>query len=143
MRVREDGALKLMDFGLMGQLGQPSTRTVTGSPGYLAPEVAVGGGDRRQLRPLRRGLPGLRDGHGRAALQRQPDRGGAPPRRHQPRPPRELRPDLPERLERLILRMLEKEQGRRYRSAAAVLEDLAALAGVAATRSARTSAPAT
>ncbi|MDB5097360.1 MAG: pknB11, partial [Cyanobacteria bacterium RYN_339] len=133
VRVRDDGVLKLMDFGLMGQLGQPSTRTVTGSPGYLAPEVAVGGA-----------IDASSDLYAVGCLAYEMVTGRLPfsgslievVRHHvgtKPQPPRELRPDLPERLERLILKLMEKEQTRRYRNAAAVLEDLSALAGVSAT----------
>ncbi len=42
----------------------------------------------------------------------------------QPRPPRELQPDLPAAIERIILRALEKDRNQRYPSAAALLQDL-------------------
>ncbi len=41
-----------------------------------------------------------------------------------PRPPRSIRPDLSEPLERLILKALEKQSGDRYQSAADMLADL-------------------
>ena len=34
---------KLMDFGLMTQLGIPANGKLTGTPGYLPPEVVKGG----------------------------------------------------------------------------------------------------
>ncbi|MFN3431123.1 MAG: serine/threonine protein kinase, partial [Candidatus Sericytochromatia bacterium] len=44
IRLRDDGTLKLMDFGLMCQLGRPALgRRVTGTPGYLPPEIVKGG----------------------------------------------------------------------------------------------------
>jgi serine/threonine protein kinase/tetratricopeptide (TPR) repeat protein len=46
-----------------------------------------------------------------------------------PPSPRALRPDCPEALERIILRLLEKDPARRYSSADHVIGDLAALAG--------------
>jgi serine/threonine protein kinase/formylglycine-generating enzyme required for sulfatase activity/pimeloyl-ACP methyl ester carboxylesterase len=42
----------------------------------------------------------------------------------QPRSPRELRPELPVAIEKIILRALEKDRKRRYPSAAALLQDL-------------------
>jgi hypothetical protein len=133
IRVRDDGVLKLMDFGLMGQLGQPSTRKVTGSPGYLAPEVAIGGlidasSDLYSVGCLAYEMLAGRLPFGGSLIEVV--------RAHVDKPPppiTELRSDLPDRLVRVLKRMLEKEQVRRYRSAADVIEDLAAVAGVAVT----------
>ncbi|MDB5099201.1 MAG: putative serine/threonine protein kinase [Cyanobacteria bacterium RYN_339] len=133
IRVRDDGVVKLMDFGLMGQLGQPSTRKVTGSPGYLAPEVAIGGL-----------IDASSDLYSVGCLAYEMLAGRLPfsgslievVRAHVDKAPpaiTDLRSDLPDRLVRVLKRMLEKEQTRRYRSAAEVIEDLAAVAGVAVT----------
>lgn len=46
-----------------------------------------------------------------------------------PKPPRELRPDVPEELSRIILRCLEKDRDRRYGSARELMDDLRAVRG--------------
>ena len=134
VRVTPDGTLKLMDFGLMGQIGQPSSRQVTGTPGYLAPEVAQGGV-----------ISAASDLYSVGCLAYEMLTGRLPfegklldvVRAHVQNPPpplRQRRPDAPEALERIVMRLLEKEPGRRYRTAGLVSEDLAALAGVALAR---------
>lgn len=134
IRVRPDGTLVVMDFGLMAPLGHPSKRTVTGSPGYLAPEVVVGGR-----------IDAATDLYAVGCLAYEMLTGKLPfagsvievVRAHvgtAVAPLRQHRPDLPERLERLVMRLLEKDPARRYRTAESVIDDLAALAGVTVTR---------
>src|SRR5690606_29750997 len=43
IRLKEDGSVTLMDFGLMNQLGLRSSGTITGTVDYLPPEVPTGG----------------------------------------------------------------------------------------------------
>ncbi len=130
VRVTPDGTLKLMDFGLMGQIGQPSARQVTGTPGYLAPEVAQGGV-----------ISAASDLYSVGCLAYEMLTGHLPfegklmdvIRAHvhtAPTPLRQRRADAPEALERIVMRLLEKEPGRRYRTAGLVVEDLAAIAGL-------------
>ena len=87
--IRHDGSVKLTDFGIARATADATltqTGLVTGSPAYLAPEVASGGrgvvrqrrlGARRHALPRARGPPALR--HGR---QRH---GGDVPDRARPR----------------------------------------------------------
>jgi len=51
-----------------------------------------------------------------------------------PKPPRELRPDIPEALERVVLRALAKKRGQRYQSAADMREALQALEDITVRR---------
>lgn len=43
IRITTQGAVKLMDFGLMHQLGLPSQGMLKGTPHYMAPEIPKGG----------------------------------------------------------------------------------------------------
>lgn len=43
IRVRPDGSIKLLDFGLLHQLGTPTGDNIKGTPQYIAPEVIRGG----------------------------------------------------------------------------------------------------
>ena len=133
-RVRPDGRLVLMDFGLMTAAGQAAGRAVTGTAGYLAPEVAVGGA-----------IDGATDLYAVGCLAFELITGRLPfqgslievVRQHvSARPPalRSLRPDVPMQLELLVMRLLEKQPQARYRSAEAVLADLSSLAGVGLAR---------
>lgn len=135
IRVTPAGRLVLMDFGLMAQLGLPSAGgSISGTPGYLPPEVVRGGvidasSDLYSVGCLAFELLTGRlpfTGDLRAVI-----------RDHVQTPPptlRALRPDVPEALERIVMRLLEKDQSRRYREAADVIADLASLAGIAVAR---------
>lgn len=133
IRVTPEGTLKLMDFGLMSRMGLESNRQVTGTPGYLAPEVARGGL-----------IDGTSDLYSVGCLAYEMLTGRLPfegtlvevVRAHiatPPVPPSRLR-ELPDALERLVLRLLEKDPRRRYRDAAEVIDDLVPLSGLAIAR---------
>lgn len=51
-------------------------------------------------------------------------------------PPRQLRPELPQELERIILKAIEKDRSLRYQTAAAIAQDLTVLADKASQQSA-------
>jgi serine/threonine protein kinase len=134
IRIREDGTVKLMDFGLMTQLGIPANGKLTGTPGYLPPEVAKGGiinasSDLYSVGclayemlaghlPFRGDLLKVVQGHI-----------GEPPA-----PLGAFRPDLPPRLAQIVMRLLEKDQKLRYQQAAEVMADLSDLTGISITR---------
>ena len=127
------GQPKLLDFGLaksvqadaaaVPELTEKGTRL--GSISYMSPEQARG-----QELDTRSDLFSFGVVLYQAACGRMPFQG-----EHfaatlhsiiydQPKPPRELQPDLPPAIERVILRCLEKEREQRYSSAASLLEDL-------------------
>jgi serine/threonine protein kinase len=127
--VARDGRadfVKVLDFGIARSLGQDSSRLTNpgiamGTPEYMAPEQALGGlADRRSdvysvgalLYEMVTGVP--------------PHDGEASPLKKQerPRPPRELRPELPEELEVVILHALEADPGKRHQRMAALEYDL-------------------
>jgi diguanylate cyclase (GGDEF)-like protein len=117
VRVRTDGTLKLMDFGLLAPTGQ-ALPAIRGTLAYISPEIAKL--DRIDQRSdlyslgvvLYELLAGERPIRGASALEVL--------RAHlnvTPRPIREVRPDLPEDLGRLITALLAKEPIARPKSA--------------------------
>jgi eukaryotic-like serine/threonine-protein kinase len=127
----EDGGFQpfVMDFGLARDWREDSTtpNAVLGTPHYMPPEQARGEGhrlDRRAdvyalgatLYALLTGQPPFTGGTEKevlAKLQTQP-----PPR------PRALEPDIPEDLEAVVLKCLEKERPLRYDSVRSLTDDL-------------------
>ena len=139
--LRADGAAVLGDFGLARAADAPSltqTGVVAGTPHYMAPEMVLGGvagGDARadvwslgatlyECMTLQHAFAG---GTTEAVLRAVVDGEPVDPRRH--------RRDLPTDLVAICLKALEREPGRRYATAQAMADDLAAfleLRGVAA-----------
>lgn len=124
------GTPKLVDFGL-ARATDASTRTVgfSGTPHYMNPEMADGREITARSDVYSLGvvlfelftgeLPFKADTLVRLVMLHTQT---APPR------PRDLRPDLPESLENLILRCLEKDPANRYADAGAVAADLERIA---------------
>ncbi|MFY2561231.1 protein kinase domain-containing protein [Corallococcus terminator] len=127
-----DGRLKpyVMDFGLAHDWtaqGTTATGAVLGTPHYMSPEQArgeVGQLDRRadvyslgatlyQLLTGQCPIPGT---HGLEVLHNIAV--------VEPRPPRALNPNLPQDLEAIVLKCLEKDRSARYDSARALAEEL-------------------
>jgi len=128
IRITPEGNVKLMDFGLMDQMGLPSSGEITGTVIYLPPEVAKGG-----IIDVRSDLYSL----GAMAYELVT---GKPPfigkktldiiRQHietLPIPPRQIREDTPEGLEEIILKLLAKDQNERYQTTAELINDLVPL----------------
>jgi len=126
-----DGQWKpyVMDFGLAKEPteGVTATGDVLGTPHFMAPEQARGEAgrlDRRAdvyalgatLYALLVGQPPVPGGNALEVLHRIPT--------HEPTPPRALAPDVPEDLEAIVLKCLEKDRAHRYDSARALAEDL-------------------
>jgi len=133
--LADDGTPKVADFGLAKLLsgateGPPEcdtqTGAVLGTPGYMAPEQAVGD---KEVGPAA-------DVYGLGAILyecltgRPPFRAATPletldlVRSSDPVAPRLLRPGLPRDLETICLKCLRKEPARRYGSAEALADDL-------------------
>lgn len=119
--VDETGTVKVLDFGIARAIADSSlTRpaAVLGSAPYMAPEIARGErADQRSdiyslgcvLYELLTGRPPFTAEHAAAVLHQH--------NQMRPRPLRQLNPDVPPRLEQLVLRMLRKRPGDRPQTA--------------------------
>jgi serine/threonine protein kinase len=128
--VKQDGTVTVLDLGVASVMDSDTTRLThtgspIGSPAYMAPEQAMGGavGPYTDLYALGVVLHELLSGEvpfaGSTAL--------GVLHRHlydPPLPLRRLRPEVPEPLERLVLRLLEKDPQNRPSSAQEVYEAL-------------------
>ncbi|MFD4556843.1 protein kinase [Streptomyces sp. NPDC058469] len=131
--VKQDGTVTVLDLGVASVMDADTTRlthtgTPIGSPAYMAPEQAMGGavGPYTDLYALGVVLHELLSGDvpfaGSTAL--------GVLHRHLYEPPvpvRRIRPEVPESLEALVLRLLAKDPQHRPASAQEVYEDLALL----------------
>jgi tetratricopeptide (TPR) repeat protein len=122
--VTTDRVVKIMDFGLAKVLEEVrgATTLVSGTPYYMSPEQVLGDDvdHRSDLYSLGVTLFELATGvvpfdSGEVGYHH----------RHSPVPdPQVLRPDLPEDMSKLILRLLEKDPELRFQTATSVLEAL-------------------
>ncbi|MEV5443250.1 serine/threonine-protein kinase, partial [Streptomyces sp. NPDC052644] len=131
--VKPDGTITVLDLGVASVLDTDTTRLThtgspIGSPAYMAPEQAMGGavGPYTDLYALGIVLHELLSGNvpfaGSTAL------GVLHRHLYEPPPPiRGLRPDIPEPLEALVLRLLAKDPQHRPSGAQEVYEALAPL----------------
>jgi serine/threonine-protein kinase len=128
--VTRDGHVRLTDFGLARALDSSrftATGSALGTPAYMAPEQCKGqdAGPASDLyalgaiaHELLSGRPPFQAENALALLRMHMD--------ERPRPLRDLRPEVPERLEKLVLRLLEKEPAARGASPRADFEEIAA-----------------
>ncbi len=130
MSLSDAADLKIADFGLARQWEQPGltqTGELLGTPGYMAPELT---------QPVKGHSGPAIDIYALGAILYE-TLTGRPPfqadsvlstldqvRTLEPVPPRRLRPSVPRDLETICLKCLRKEANRRYKTAAAMAEDL-------------------
>ena len=130
--ITEEGTAKLMDFGLAKMLGQPSLTQegiIVGTVAYVAPEIALG-----------KGADAKSDLYSFGAVLYEAVTGRPPflgedsvkiifSHIHDyPASPNKSNPKVPEALANCIMKLLEKEPGKRYQNAAdllMVLRDIA------------------
>lgn len=128
MMLLQDGTIKVTDFGI-ARFSNTETRTMTdkaiGSVHYIAPEQARG--DRTDGKSdvysigvmlyemLTGKLPFEADSAVSVAIMQL---------QSNPKPPREVNPNIPVGLEEIILRAMRKEPSQRYQSAEEMLKDV-------------------
>jgi Nif-specific regulatory protein len=128
--VDDRGRAKIMDFGVAVESRQVLDRTIRGTLQYMAPEVLRQ--DRVDSRAdlyalgmtLYETVTGALPGYGKESIDVI--------RMHlddEIRPPSSINPRVPDELERIIMKLLEKDPRHRYASAAALLQAVAAAAG--------------
>jgi eukaryotic-like serine/threonine-protein kinase len=136
-----DATTKITDFGLAKQIdagpGLTASGAIMGTPSYMAPEQAAG--TPPQSPPYKGGDGGVgptTDVYALGAILYECLTGRPPFRaatvfdtldmvlRQEPVPVRQLQPTAPKDLETICHKCLQKEQGKRYASAAALAEDL-------------------
>jgi serine phosphatase RsbU (regulator of sigma subunit)/tetratricopeptide (TPR) repeat protein len=130
IRLKEDGSVKVMDFGLMNQLGLRSNGQITGTVDYLPPEIPTGGIINASSDLYSVGVVAYELVTGR--LPFEGDSVLEVIRAHinsRVTPPSEFRQDIPDKLEKIILKLLEKSQQERYQAASEVIADLVELSG--------------
>lgn len=128
LMICPDGSVKVLDFGIAAALSPEATRltrtgVVVGTPEYMAPEQALTGTTSPQsdLYSLGVVLDEMLSGKNQfsamtplASMQRHLGRS--------PRPLRDVRPEVPEGLERLVLWLLEKTPDKRPSDAGVVYD---------------------
>jgi serine/threonine protein kinase/formylglycine-generating enzyme required for sulfatase activity len=130
----EEGCVKVLDFGLARAASSDSNLTqqgaIVGTPAYMAPEQAAG-----QALDARCDLFSLGCVLYRMSTGRPPFKGADPVATlvsvamDNPRPPVELRPELPRALSKLVMQLLSKRPENRPQSAVAVAEALQEIDG--------------
>jgi len=128
--VSDEGTAKIMDFGLAIESRQVLDRQIRGTLQYMAPEVLKQ--DRVDSRAdlyalgmtLYETVTGALPGYGRPSIEVI--------RMHldeEIRKPSSINPHVPDALEQIIMKLLEKDPRHRFATAAALLQAVAAAAG--------------
>jgi len=126
--VDEAGNAKIMDFGIARSLkvkGITGAGVMIGTPEYMSPEQVEGKEVDQRSDIYSLGVILYEMVTGRVPFEGDtPFTIGVKHKSEIPRNPRELNPQIPEDLSRLILRCLEKDKEKRYQTTAEIVSDL-------------------
>jgi Tol biopolymer transport system component len=131
--VTEDGVVKILDFGLAklaGEVAISHTGSSAGTPAYMSPEQARGEEVDARTDLWSLGVVLYEMLAGRRPFRAEQEQAVLYAILNQrPQPLREIRPEVPPALERIVGRLLAKEPAERYASADEAFADLRALRG--------------
>jgi hypothetical protein len=129
-----DGSLKVMDFGLARRMSDVSNLTqsgeIVGTIAYLPPERFLGKSGDRTSDLYSVGVLLYELLCGKLPFSHESDDLVAVMFSHvndRPKPPRQINPLIPSSLDRIIMRLLDKDPARRYPDAASLITDLKAV----------------
>lgn len=129
IKLLDDRSVKLLDYGLMSQLGIPASAKISGTYYYMAPEVILGGIIDESTDLYSVGVIGyeiLTGKHPFTGNRKEILQGHL---KQIPREPASMRSDIPSSVNSIIMKLLEKNKDHRYRNCSEVLEDLQYLTG--------------
>ncbi len=131
--VTEDGVLKILDFGLAklaGEVAISHTGSSAGTPAYMSPEQARGEEVDARTDLWSLGVVLYEMLAGRRPFRAEQEQAVLYAILNQrPQPLREIRPEVPPELARIVDRLLAKEPAERYASADEAFADLRTLRG--------------
>jgi len=126
--IDKDGNVRIMDFGIARSLaakGRTGAGVMIGTPEYMSPEQVEGQGVDPRTDIYSVGVILFEMTTGRTPFGGDtPFSVGMKHKIEKPADPREINPQIPENLSRLILRCLEKDKERRFRTAADLRAEL-------------------
>lgn len=131
--IDNEGNAKIMDFGIARSIyGESITRTgvMVGTPDYMSPEQVEGKSidSRTDLYSL--GVILYEMATGKVPFEGDtPITVGVKHKTEKPREPRIINPQIPESLNRMILKCLAKDKGKRYQTADELLAELRSIEG--------------